>query len=177
MIEIKGLPQTDIDRIVEIDRSEHVTLTFTVKDGRLDSKNVDWQVPRWHLQGEGEHSVATRRRDWGAILDRGGIMLGAVEGDLLVGIGILLPNLTASMAQLAVLFVSNDYRRRGIATRLTAEMIQLAAQSGAKEIYVSATPSGSAVGFYQSQGFRLAEKVHPELFQLEPEDIHMIRAL
>jgi hypothetical protein len=33
------------------------------------------------------------------------------------------------------------------------------------------------VGFYRSLGFRLAKRVNPDLFELEPEDIHMILPL
>jgi hypothetical protein len=44
-------------------------------------------------------------------------------------------------------------------------------------LYVSATPSESAVGFYTGQGFRPTEEVNEELFELEPEDIHMIKPL
>ena len=48
---------------------------------------------------------------------------------------------------------------------------------GADQLYVSAVPSESAVGFYRSQGFRLADEVHPDLYELEPDDIHMIKEL
>jgi hypothetical protein len=48
---------------------------------------------------------------------------------------------------------------------------------GARKLYVSATPSVSAVGFYRNRGFELAEEVNKELFELEPEDIHMIMKL
>jgi hypothetical protein len=41
-------------------------------------------------------------------------------------------------------------------------------------VYVSATPSESAVGFYTSMGFTPTPDPIPELFALEPEDIHMI---
>ena len=44
----------------------------------------------------------------------------------------------------------------------------------AENVYVSATPSESAVGFYKSLGFTLIAEPLPELFALEPEDIHMI---
>ena len=104
-------------------------------------------------------------------------MLGAFDGDLLVGIAGLCYNLTETMAQLTTMFVSNDYRRQGIATRLAAEIFRLAREGGATGLYVSATPSESAVGFYRSHGFRLAKKVNKELYALEPEDIHMIKRL
>ena len=56
MIELKRMKSTDIDRIAEIDRTEHVTLGYFFRDGRLDAEEVDWQVPRWFADGP-EHSV------------------------------------------------------------------------------------------------------------------------
>jgi hypothetical protein len=44
-------------------------------------------------------------------------------------------------------------------------------------MYVSATPSESAVGFYLRHGFTPVADPLPELFELEPEDIHMARRL
>jgi hypothetical protein len=41
-------------------------------------------------------------------------------------------------------------------------------------MYVSSTPSSSAVGFYIAQGCKLVEEVDPELYALEPDDIHLI---
>ena len=41
-------------------------------------------------------------------------------------------------------------------------------------MYISATPTGSAIGFYLAHGAVLAEPVHPVLFDLEPEDIHLV---
>jgi ribosomal protein S18 acetylase RimI-like enzyme len=95
----------------------------------------------------------------------------------MVGIAVLRPGLSEGTAQLAGLFVSADYRRMGVAKRLTDEIVRLARESGARWLYVSATPSESAVGFYTSQGFRPTEHPNSELFALEPEDIHMIKQL
>ena len=177
MIEIKEMIKSDIDRIAEIDRSEQVTLGYFFRDGGLESETVDWPAPRWFAEGESEHSVQGNIEAWRPYLEQGGTMFGALDGDLLVGMAIYRPELAGTPAQLAVLHVSNGYRRKGIATRLAMEVIQLARQGGATKLYVSATPSQSAVGFYQSQGFQLVERPHPELYALEPEDIHMIMTL
>jgi hypothetical protein len=48
---------------------------------------------------------------------------------------------------------------------------------GSKRIYVSAVPSESAVGFYKSFGFDLVAEPLSELYELEPDDIHMILEL
>jgi hypothetical protein len=40
-------------------------------------------------------------------------------------------------------------------------------------MYISATPSENTVNFYQYLGCVLTEEVDAELFELEPEDIHL----
>ena len=74
----------------------------------------------------------------------------------------------------ALLHVSRSYRRRGAATALWRAAADIAREAGATSMYVSATETGSAVGFYLRQGCRLADPVHPVLFEHEPEDIHLV---
>jgi N-acetylglutamate synthase-like GNAT family acetyltransferase len=114
---------------------------------------------------------------WRGILEGGGEAWGAFEAGRMVAIAVLRYRLTQDMAELTALFVSRPYRRRGIARRLMQSVLGRAKRSGAARIYVSATPSASAVGFYQSLGFGLAEHVNAELYALEPEDVHMVRVL
>ena len=79
------------------------------------------------------------------------------------------------MAWLAFLYVSRPYRRSGVASALWAEAERVALGAGAESMYVSAVPSGSAVGFYLSRGCVLAgSSTHPKLYHLEPGDIHLI---
>ena len=42
---------------------------------------------------------------------------------------------------------------------------------------VSATPSENTVRFYRGRGFEPMEEPFAELFELEPEDAHMLKAL
>ncbi len=176
MLVIKRMDKSQIGRIGEIDRTEHVTLGYTVRDGKLAAEAVDWRVPRWFDDGP-EHSVSSLVESLSPMLANGSALWGAFDGDALVGVMVYRPHLTEEMAQLVFLHVSHGYRRRGIATRLTAECIRLARADGAEKLYVSATPSGSAVGFYQGQAFQLVDEPHPELYALEPEDIHMFMQL
>jgi ribosomal protein S18 acetylase RimI-like enzyme len=175
-IEYGQMDVWNIGRIAEIDRSEQVTRGYCYRNGKLEAGAVDWQVPRWFANGP-EHSVQGNVDFLTPILKQGGTLFGASDGDSLVGVMVYRPHLTQDMAQLVFLHVSNGYRRQGIATRLTAECVRRAKADGAKRLYVSATPSESAVGFYQSQGFELVDKPHPELYALEPEDIHMFMKL
>lgn len=177
MIRIALMNKSEISRIAEIDRSEHVTKSYLCEEGALKAIEVDWDVPRWYSHGDNEHSVEAKIKAWKPYLEQGGMMIGAFDRDLLVGFAILRPKLARDTAQFAVLHVSKDYRRKGIATKLAKEVCRLAVQMGARKLYVSATPSESAVGFYKSQGFEVAEEVDEELYALEPEDIHMIKTL
>jgi GNAT superfamily N-acetyltransferase len=176
-ITIHELPQGDLTRLAEIDRTEHVKVGYECRDGVLTSGPVDWRVPRWNPDPAHSFSVAAHIRAAAPVFAAGAVLLGAFDGAALVGLGILRHRLTGETAQLAFLQVDRGHRRGGIGARLAAEMIRRARESGARALYVSATPSESAVGFYLSLGFRPTTEVDRELFELEPEDIHMTRPL
>jgi predicted N-acetyltransferase YhbS len=78
------------------------------------------------------------------------------------------------LAWLAFLHVSREARRQGAASALWQAASDDAVQSGAESLYVSATPTGSAVGFYLSRGCVLADPPHATLYALEPDDIHLV---
>lgn len=173
-IEIRELGEEGIELIREIDRSEHIDSLYTVEDGEIVAESVDFDVPRWDAKGHGDHSSARRIAEFRPVVEGGATLLGAFIDSQLAGVGIVDPSFENETAWLAFLHVSREYRRRGIAAALWAASKEIAAASGATSMYVSATPSGSAVGFYTSRGCRLAEPPHPALFAKEPEDIHLI---
>jgi ribosomal protein S18 acetylase RimI-like enzyme len=176
-IQYRWLNKSDLVKLAEIDRSEHITLAYNQEGSQLTTMAVDWQVPAWLSGGDGDHSV-NHIIDFGSEhLERGGIMKGAVFDDLLIGVGILQPDIRPSMDQLAFLHVSREYRRQGIASEIARDLCHLARERGAKSVYVSATPSESAVSFYRNHGFEPVTDPIPELYALEPEDIHMILEL
>jgi GNAT superfamily N-acetyltransferase len=171
MLTLREMTQAELGRIEEIDVSEQGTLVYRYADGQLEATPETWERPRWDLDD-------WRSESWTTVLPLAGVrILGAFDDDRLVGIAVLRPDLTDRLAQLAALFVGKSHRRQGVARQLVASICQWARETGAQGLYVSATPSESAVGFYLSQGFRLADKVHPELYALEPEDIHLIKSL
>lgn len=172
MVELKPMAGAELARVVEIDVSESGSSVYAVVAGRLVSTEEAWRrAPRsaddWRPYVE----------EWNVIRERGGAAIGAFADGRLVGIAVVRHRLTDSTAQLAALVVDTAHRRQGIAAALMGEVIRLARDDGARELYVSATPSASAVGFYTSQGFRLAERVNQELYEREPADIHMLLAL
>jgi len=174
MLDTRHLAPTDLYLIGEIDRSEHVTVEYVIVGGQLTTNPVDWDVPSFDPVGIGEHSVVALVEHWKPVVDRGGTLIGAFDGDQFLGLAIIEPSFEPGLAWLAFLHVSKPARRRGVATALWTEVTQLAVKAGANSMYVSATPTGSAVGFYLSRGCTLFQEPHPLLFEQEPEDIHLI---
>jgi GNAT superfamily N-acetyltransferase len=101
---------------------------------------------------------------------------GFVDGRL-VGIGVVVPHLRPAVAQLAFLHVTQTFRAAGIGSRLSGELEQVARGAGDSSMVVSATPSANTVRFYQGRGFELMAQPLPELFEREPEDVHMRKVL
>ncbi|MDN7425526.1 hypothetical protein QZM72_04135 [Burkholderia sp. AU45388] len=63
--------------------------------------------------------------------------------------------------------------RRTAAERDALSARPLARAMGAARLYVSATPSRRTIDFYLRLGFTVNPSPDPELYALEPEDIHL----
>jgi ribosomal protein S18 acetylase RimI-like enzyme len=176
-VQYRWLEPNEVTKIGDIDRSERIRMGYVYAEGELQKMAVNWDSPSCPQGGDGEYSVAAQIRFCEGHLARNGRLYGAFSGEKLVGIGLIQHNIGEGKAQLAYLHVSNGYRQQGVAGQITKALIEEAKSVGAKQLYVSATPSGSAVGFYLSQGFRPTDTPVPELFALEPEDIHMIMTI
>jgi GNAT superfamily N-acetyltransferase len=172
MITYQEFPLENLtSRIADIDVSEHGTAVYYWIDNELKSVPEEWDRPK-------RTGDSWQNDSWTAVMNRKGVRAwGALDDGRLVGMIVYRPHLTEDMAQLVALFTDRDHRRRGIASTLTQQVIQQAREDGCPRLYVSATPSESAVNFYLSQGFMPTQQAHPELYELEPEDIHMIKTL
>ncbi len=175
-IVMRPLGRSELGDIREIDRTETIRTGYQMVCGELVPEDVVWNVPNWSDR-DPTHNPSRIIRGVEEVLDAGGVALGAYAGRRLVGIASYRPRLTPTMGQLDLLQVSAGYRRCGIATRLLRDIVRRARADGAQTLYVSATPSESAVQFYLRNGFRPTAEPRPELLALEPEDIHMIKDL
>ena len=175
---VQRLRAEDVSLVGAIDRSEHIDVQYRVSEGRLRQVPAAiTEVPTWDSTGSGPHSVAAEIEFCSSVVARGGVLLGTFDEERTVGLAIVHPSFEPLLAWLAFLHVSRPYRRRGAAQALWDASIDISVAGGAESIYVSAAPTESAVGFYLSQGCRLTETVHPELFAAEPEDIHLVCSL
>jgi ribosomal protein S18 acetylase RimI-like enzyme len=176
-IEYRRLEPSELGRVSEIDRSETIDAVYVQRGSRLELRHGDFSSPPWDPVGTGEHSVSAMREALEAWSEQGAAALGAFDEDRLVGIGLVLPHLRPSTAQLAFLYVSAGYRDRGLGGRLAGELEWIARDAGDRSLVVSATPSLNTVRFYRRRGFEPMDEPLPELYELEPEDVHLEKRL
>ena len=175
-MKVRRLEPDDVRLIGTIDRSEHVKDQYRVVDGRLVVAPVSIaDIPPWDRHGSGEHTVAAHIAFCASVVADGAALLGAFDedGDLM-GLATVHPTFEPRLAWLATLHVTRKHRRRRAASALWEASIELGRAAGARSMYVSATPTGSAVGFYLDRGCQLADPPHPKLFADEPDDIHLV---
>ena len=170
-MEYRVLQREDISKFVQIDRTESVDQIYYMRGGTLVMEKEHWDVPDWSLSEKQQRIVGLKES-----YDRGASIYSAFDGLMLVGLSVLDHNPIPSGVDrfnLAGLWVSHSYRGKGIGRRLCQFIKQGARELGARALYVSATPSENTVRFYKSVGFQLAELIDQDLYEKEPEDIHM----
>jgi predicted N-acetyltransferase YhbS len=168
---IRLLQRDEIPLIWQIDRREIVQNIYILQDGKLILKPDCFDIQGWP---PGEEELYTP-----LLLDcydRDGTFWGAFENDVLIGVAILESKFIGSqldMLQLKFLHVSRDLRKQGVGSRLFMMAVEKARALDAKKLYISATPSENTINYYLRLGCALAAEIDPELFELEPEDIHL----
>ncbi|MCL4299704.1 MAG: GNAT family N-acetyltransferase [Anaerolineae bacterium] len=167
----RTLSRAEIELIWTIDRSEVIENIYYLQEGGLALQPEHYDVPGWP-PGEAETYTPLLN----ACYDRGGVFSGVFAGARLIGVAVvdtrfIGPN--RDLLQLKFLHVSRDYRRHGVGTYLFEQAKAAAAERRARGLYISATPSENTVNFYRRLGCRVIAEPDPELFALEPEDIHL----
>jgi ribosomal protein S18 acetylase RimI-like enzyme len=170
-VRVQELDAGDLDRIGDIDRSERTSSLYVHEDGALRAVPVDLAIPTWD-----EAALARVKARLRPKLATGGVLVGALDGDRLVGAAVLAGEWMgprADQLELAFLYVSSDWRGRGIGRRLMDHACRRAREHGAARLYVSASDTCSAIRFYLGYGCRPAEHVDAALAALVPTDIHL----
>lgn len=176
MIRYRALAEHELARVGEIDRTEHIETLYVQHGAELEPVRGDFSASPWR-EGGGAHSVQEQVEACAHYLAAGGTVIGAFADARLVAIGVVVPHVRPGIAQLAYLHVSDGFRGQGIGAELTGRLEEIARHAGDTTIVVSATPSQNTVRFYRGRGFAPTATPLPELLELEPEDVHMEKAL
>ena len=168
-ITYRALTRDECKKLKQIDRSEIIEDIYYFRDGHL-------VLEKEHCEVKGLDKIEKRIANLKKICDEGGAFYGAFHNGTLVGLAGIKGGLigkNGDTIQLCSCFVSRKYRNQGIAAKLADMLKTRARELGGKKMYVSATPSKNTVHFYMSVGFRVANEPIKELFDEQPEDIHM----
>jgi len=168
---IRELAREEIETIWGIDRSEVIENVYYMRDGALVLEAEDYHMREWP-PGEAELYTPILSD----CLDRGGTFYGAFEGSEMVGAAVLESRFIGKaqdQLQLKFLHVSSGHRKIGLGKTLFEKAVKRAKELGAKRLYVAATPSENTVDFYLHLGCEVTGETNQELFELEPEDIHL----
>ncbi len=168
---IRYLERDEVPLVWQIDRREVIHNIYYMRDGELVLIPEYYDMQGWP-PGEAEHYTPILLD----CFDRGGTFWGVFEDGNIVGTAILESKFIGSKTdtiQLKFLHVSRGGRKQGLGNKLFHLAVEHARLLGAKKLYISATPSENTINFYMGLGCVLATEVDPELFTLEPEDIHL----
>jgi ribosomal protein S18 acetylase RimI-like enzyme len=170
-MEYRILNRAEISKFQEIVRTEVVDHRYYIREGRLTLEAERWDFRDWSVQEKQRRTAACLKA-----YDDGDTIFGAFDGLILVGVSVFEPNPLPSAVgrfNFGGIWVSQKYRGKGVGKKLALFVINKARKHGAKSVYTSATPSENTVRFYMSLGFRLTHVVDPDMYEKEPEDIHM----
>jgi len=171
MITIRELLRDEIAQIWDIDRREVIDYIYYYENGSLILRPEHYDMNGWP-PGEAEKYTPILYD----CFDRGGWFCGAFDGTKLVGAAILESKFIGrnkDELQLKFLHISRTYRNKRLGRRLFELAKAKASERGARRMYISATPSEHTINFYLRSGCEVTEEPDPELFELEPEDIHL----
>jgi GNAT superfamily N-acetyltransferase len=168
---IRGLFREEIEKLSEIDRSEVVEFNYRLSHGKLELFDYYCEIKRFS-----ETKLVQLKTGLYHLYDGGGAIYGALCENKLVGIASLDSRFRGenlNRLQLALLHVDKNYRKCGIGKHLVELVAEKARKLGAQQLYISAAPIKNTVEFYMKLGCKLTAELEADLFELEPEDIHM----
>ena len=167
------LERDEIPKVWRIDRREYIANIYRLQDGKLVLEPHNFDVPGW---APGQEQSQTPRLQ--AVVDRGGEAWAVFDGEAVVAAAVIdvrAVGIQKDLIQLGWLHVSRDHRGMGLGAMLFDKGRDLARSQGAAGLYISATRSENTVNFYRGRGATLVSAPDPELFALEPVDIHFER--
>ncbi len=167
----RELTRSEVVRYWDIDRREVIENIYYLVDGKLVLQAEHYDMQGWP-PGEAELYTPFLLD----CFDRGGWLYGLFDGDQLAAAVVLDSKFIGprkDLLQLKALHVSRDYRDRGLGRQLFELAKQKARSLGAKGLYISATPSEHTINFYLRLGCAVTATPDPDLYALEPGDIHL----
>ncbi len=165
------LTRAEVPHYWDIDRREVIDNIYYLVDGELVLRPEHYDMHGWP-PGESELYTPLLLD----CFDRGGWLYGLFDDNTLVAAVVLESKFIGphhDLLQLKAMHVSSHCRGQGLGRYLFGLAAQKARERGARGLYVSATPSEHTINFYLRLGCKVTPTPDPDLFALEPGDIHL----
>lgn len=170
-IKIRKLELTECDRLSEINPSQFIGKAWREIDGCRQLIDINYQESSWP-NGYENHLFALKK----TVLN-GGFAVGAFDSnDKLIGFATLNRAFFGKKYNhvlLDQLFISLEYRNKGIGKSLFMSCLKVAKEWGADKIYICAGSAEETIAFYYAIGCSEAKEVNKTLYEKDTRDIQL----
>ena len=172
MLEYRKLNMDEAGRIAEIDATHFIKNVWRINEatGEYNLVEINWtdtELPNgfdWHLNRFKE------------TLKNGGTAFGCLEEGKLIGYATVDKELFGKQEKyilLDQLFVSQNYRGKGIGKALFMMCVKQAAEFGAEKVFLCAGSAENTIAFYKKLGCVPAAERNEKLYEEDPRDIQL----
>lgn len=168
MIEVKELTIRDISADILLDFNHHqlITKKWVNRDNNWELSDTS-DLREWNEEKRIWISGYLRQQ-----MERGGALVAAFDSNVLVGFCCVdgyLAGITAEYANMTMLFVDDNWKRRGVGRKLFERICMYAEKMKAEKLFISAIPSAETIAFYFKMGCEDAKEIIPEYVDTEQD--------
>lgn len=160
----------DAGRIREIDASQFIGKAWREVNGIRQLVEINYQ-DRDFPNGYENHLASLNET-----IKNGGSALGAFNNEKFIGFCSVNPNVFSAKNKYVLLdqiFISLEYRSKGIGKQLFLRSVDVARAFGAEKFYICAGSSEETIAFYKALGCVEAKEINPELYEVDTRDIQL----
>lgn len=172
MLEYRKLKLEEAERIAEIDATHYIKNVWRMNEatGEYRLVEINWtdrELPNgfgWHLNRFKE------------TLKNGGTAFGCFDENTLIGYATIDKEIIGKQEKYVLLdqlFVSQNYRGKGIGKALFKMCAKQAAEYGAEKLFVCAGSAENTIAFYKRMGCVPATERNEMLYEEDPRDIQL----
>lgn len=150
-----------------------ITEKVKYMDNGIVKEKFDYFVEQWD-----NAKLIELSKSFKDIVSKGGTIIIARDKNLVVGFAALVNEIFFDgYMNLDIIQVANKYRHKGIGRNIFCMIETKAKRLGAKKLYISSHPNIYTQMFYKNMGCVLAKKINLDLYENEPLDIQLEKAL
>jgi GNAT superfamily N-acetyltransferase len=160
----------ECDKIREIDASQYIRRAWREVNGRRQLVEINYNDPDFP-NGFENHLAALMET-----VKTGGVAYGAFDHDRLVGFCSINRDLFGELSKYVLLdqlFISKEFRNKGLGKRLFLLSAKEAAQLGADKFYICAGSAEETIAFYFAIGCEEAKEINQYLYENDMRDYQL----